>query len=100
MTLWQFSAREIKSRPGRAALTLISVVIGIAAIVSVAMSTITTRRAYDQIYQPLTGRAAVEVISEAGQEFDEGIVDVLAKFPDVQAAIPLLQRPTILYFDT
>lgn len=99
MTLWQFSAREIKSRPGRAALTLISVIIGVAAVVSVAMSTITTRRAYDQMYQTLTGRAAVEVYSETGQEFDESVVDELAKRPDVQAAIPILQRPTNLYYD-
>lgn len=99
MTLWQFSAREIKSRPGRAALTLISVVIGVAAVVSVAMSTITTRRAYDQMYQTLTGRAAVEVVSKAGQPFEDGIVDTLAERPDVQAAIPIIQQQTNLFYD-
>jgi putative ABC transport system permease protein len=99
MTLWQFTAREVKSRPGRAALTLFSVIIGVAAVVSVAMSTITTRHSYDKIYQTLTGRAAVEIYSETGQDFDEGIVDRLAERPDVRSAIPVVQRLTNLYYD-
>ena len=99
MTLWQFSAREIKARPGRAALTLFSVIIGVAAVVSVAISTIATGRAYDQMYQTLTGRAAVEVISKNGQEFDESVVDQLAERSDVLATIPLIQRPTKIYYD-
>jgi len=33
--LWKFTLREIKSRPGRAMLTLLSIVIGVAAVVAV-----------------------------------------------------------------
>jgi putative ABC transport system permease protein len=99
MTLWQFSAREIQSRPGRAALTLISIVIGVAAVVAVAMSTITTRRAYKEMYQTITGLAAVEIVSETGQEFDAQIVDELAKRSDIRAVVPLLQRVTVVYHD-
>ena len=97
MTLWQFSAREIKSRPGRAGLTLISVVIGVAAVVAVAMSVITTHDAYEEMYQTLTGRAAVEILSATGGGFDDAIVDELSKRADVQAVVPILQRITIVY---
>lgn len=45
MALWKFNAREIQSRPGRATLTLFSIVLGVAAVVSVTVATNTTRGA-------------------------------------------------------
>ena len=39
MTLWAFTVREIQRRPGRAALTLLSIVLGVAAVISVSLAT-------------------------------------------------------------
>ena len=35
MKMWQFSVRQISARPGRAVLTILSIVIGVAAVVAV-----------------------------------------------------------------
>jgi putative ABC transport system permease protein len=97
MRLWRYSAREIASRPARATLTLLSIVLGVAAVVSVAMATSATRRAYREMYTAMTGRAALEVASAVGGEFDESILEKLDAIPGIKAAVPVLQRPTVLY---
>ena len=74
MVLWKFTLRELKNRPGRATLTLLSIVIAVSAIVAVNVSSSTTRRAYEEMYSKLAGRAALEVIAEGGGAYDEGIV--------------------------
>ena len=96
MRLWTFTAREIKSRPGRAGLTLASIVIAVAAVVSVNLAATTTRRAYKDMYESLAGRAALEVVAEGGGPFEESTVDVLEKTPGVKAVAPLFQQPTVL----
>ena len=45
MILWKLTARELRRRPGRALLTLLSIAIGMAAVVSVSLGTATTRQA-------------------------------------------------------
>ncbi len=94
--LLRFSFREVVSRPGRATLTLLSIVIGVAAVVAVTIATQTTRRAYRQMFASVSGRAALEVEAEAGGGLDESLVDIVAQIPGVAAAVPLIQRPTVL----
>jgi len=96
--LLRFSIREVVSRPGRATLTLLSIVIGVAAVVAVTISTQTTRRAYRQMFASVSGKAALEVEAEAGGGLDEKLLDVVAQTPGVAAAVPLIQRPTVLIF--
>ena len=62
MILWKFTLREIKSRPGRATLTLLSIVIGVAAVVAVTVGTATTNQACQEMYASVAGRAALEVV--------------------------------------
>ena len=50
MILWKFTLREVKSRPGRATLTLLSIVIGVAAVVAVTVGTATTNQACQEMY--------------------------------------------------
>ena len=50
MILWKFTLREIKNRPGRATLTLLSIVIGVAAVVAVTVGTATTNQACQEMY--------------------------------------------------
>lgn len=97
--LWKYSLRAIRTRPGRATLTLLSVVIGVAAVVSVSIGTATTRRAYEEMFAAVTGRAALEVAAAGGGNFDQKVLQQVARVPGVRAAAPVLQRPTIMYTD-
>lgn len=97
MSLRRVTWREMGQRPGRALLTLLSIAIGIAAIVAVALGTATTRTAYRQMYQALAGRASLQVTAAGGGTFDGGLAAQLQSLPEVQAAVPSLQRLTVMY---
>jgi putative ABC transport system permease protein len=97
MTLWKLVAREIQRHPGRASLTVLSIVVGVAAVASVLLATGTARQAYREMYEALTGRASLEVVGAGGAGFDERVQLDVARVPEVQAAIPLVLRPTVLY---
>ncbi len=89
--------REIRKRPGRAALTLASVVIGVASVVAVTFTNQTTRKAFDQIYRSITGRAALEVSAPVGETIDESALAKVQQTPGVLVASPVIQRRTVLY---
>ena len=97
MILWKFTVREIKTRPGRATLTLLSIVISVAAVVAVTVSTATTNRASEEMYVNVAGRAALEVAAEDGGFFPGEVVDEVAKVPGVKAAVPTVQRLAVLH---
>ena len=71
MRLWKFTAREIRRRPGRATLTLLSITLGMAAIVAVNLGTATTRQAYKRMYAELSGRSALQVTAVGSALFPE-----------------------------
>ncbi|MGA2799232.1 MAG: ABC transporter permease, partial [Thermoguttaceae bacterium] len=98
MTLWTFTIRQWKSRPGRAILTLASVVIGVAAVLSVATVTTSTRRAYMNLDQSIAGRATLEISTQGAGGFDERYAILLKRVPGIETLEPLLERSTILYF--
>src|SRR5437588_5363947 len=97
MVNWKFAWREVRMRPSRAILTLLSIVIGVAAVVAVTIASGTTGRAFDQIYQTVAGKAQLEIAAPIGSSFKEEIVPEVRKLPQVQAVAPLLKRNTILY---
>lgn len=97
MTRWTFTIREVGSRPGRAILTLLSVVLGVAAVVAITTASGATRRAYDDMYRSMAGRASLEVVNAGGGAYDEEIAATISALPGVEAAVPVLQRPTIIY---
>lgn len=99
MPLRRVTWREMGRRPGRALLTVLSIAIGVAAVVAVALGTATTRNAYRQMYQALAGRAALQVTAAGGTTFDEELCDKIQQVPGVQLAVPSLQRMTILYVE-
>jgi putative ABC transport system permease protein len=100
MVLWKFTLRELKNRPGRATLTLLSIVIAVSAIVAVNVSSSTTRRAYEEMYSKLAGRAALEVIAEGGGAYDEGIVAKLEEVAGVKTAVPIFRGHAKLFRKT
>ncbi len=98
MFLWKFTLREIRNRPGRATLTLLSIVIGVAAMVAVDIGTTTTHLAYQNMYEGMAGRAAFEVVAEDGSFFPEDIVQRIGQVPGVKTAVPSVQKVSILWF--
>jgi putative ABC transport system permease protein len=98
MILWKFTFREIKSRPGRATLTLLSIVIGVAAVVAVTVGTATTNEAFKEMYASVAGRAAFEVVAAGESSFDENVLAGIEKVPGVKVASPTVQRATALRF--
>ncbi len=88
----------MRHRPGRAVLTLLSIAIGMAAIVAVSLGTATTQQAYRRMYEELAGRAALQVTAQGGGGFEEGLAARLRQVAGVQAAVPSVQRLTVLRF--
>jgi putative ABC transport system permease protein len=97
MLLRRLILRHVVSRPGRALLTLSSVVIGVAAVVAVTIAAKTTDQAYREMFAAVAGRAALEVAPQDGGSFDESLADAIATVPGVQTVAPILQRPRIVY---
>jgi putative ABC transport system permease protein len=97
MISWSYALRELGRRRGRSLLSLLSVVIAVAAIVAVTSATATTRRAYQQVFQALAGRADLEVVARGGGRFDQSVADAVRPLPGVRAVVPLFHRATIIY---
>jgi putative ABC transport system permease protein len=96
MALLKFSLRELTSRPVRVTLTVLSIVIGVAAVVSVSIATKTTRAAHERMFSAVSGRAALEVVAEGGGSFSTSVASELDQLPGTQA-VPLIRRFTIVY---
>jgi putative ABC transport system permease protein len=82
----------MQQRPGRTILTMLSIVIGVAAAVAVGLGTATTRNAYKQMFAMVTGRTTLEVDAPGGSGFDADLFDKIAAVQGVAAAAPLLDR--------
>ncbi len=94
MVLWKFTFREMKSRPGRATLTLLSIVIGVAAVVAVTVGTATTKQAFQEMYASVAGKAAVEVVAAGDGFFGSDVLAKIEQTPGVKAAVPSIQKLT------
>ncbi len=97
MISWSYALHELGRRRGRSLLSLLSVVIAVAAIVAVTSATATTRRAYQQVFQALAGRADLEVVARGGGRFDQSVAGAVRSLPNVRAVVPLFHRATIIY---
>jgi putative ABC transport system permease protein len=88
----RYSLRSMRQRPGRTILTVLSIVIGVAATVAVTLVTHTTRSAYDLMFATVRGKAALEVSSSAAQLIEESLVEKIVTAPGVEAVAPVIQR--------
>ncbi|MCS7304580.1 MAG: FtsX-like permease family protein [Thermoguttaceae bacterium] len=98
MVLWKFTVRGMWSRPGRTALTFLSLTIGVAIVVAVSIARQTTRAAYKQMFASLSGGAALEVVADGGGTFDLSLLEQIDRTKGVQAAVPVLQQFTVIRF--
>lgn len=98
MALGTFSVREALSRPLRALLTLMSVTIGVGAVVAVLLSTSTTRQAQSEMLKAVTGDAQLEIVAGAGGTFDDRIISAIRENEGVDVAAPSITRYAAIYF--
>lgn len=96
MSLRRYTARAMLLRPGRTILTLLSIVIGVAAAVAIDLGTATTRESYQKMFATVTGKATLEITAAGGVNFDQKFLDIAAKTPGVTAASPIVEKPTSL----
>ena len=96
MSLKKFSWRSMWRRPGRTILTVASIVIGVAAVVSVTITTTTTRNAYKLMASLVSGKADLVVEGEAETPFSSALLEQVAAVPGVQAAVPVFSQLSVM----
>jgi putative ABC transport system permease protein len=92
LSLRRYTFRAMQQRPGRTILTMLSIVIGVAAAVAVGLGTATTRNAYKQMFAMVTGRATLEIDGKGGAAFDGTVLEKIQTVDGVVAASPVLDR--------
>ena len=91
MKLLGYSIREILRRPGRTSLTLLGIAIGVAAIVAISTTINTTRGAYRELFESITGRASLEVVADGSGGFDLALTEPLMKVDGIASIVPAIQ---------
>ena len=97
MFYFRQALRHIRARPGRALLTTLSIVLAVAAVVAVSLTTRTTRRAFDDIFRSIAGQADLEVSAGLGTTMDASLLPTVSSAAGVKVASPLIQRYTVMY---
>lgn len=92
MPLGKLSRREIQSRPLRSLLTLLSIVIGVSAIVATSLASSSARLAQIAMVSAVTGNASLEIQSVGGASFDGKPLEAVLKIPGVKVASPVMKR--------
>ena len=73
-------------------LTLLSIVIGVASVVSISLSTSAARVAQRTLVKAVSGKASLEIQAEGGAAFDESLQSKLREIPDIELLSPSLRR--------
>jgi putative ABC transport system permease protein len=92
MSLSRYTSRAMRERPGRTILTLLSIVIGVAAAVAIDVSREATRETYRLMLAAVTGKATLEVSASGGVAFDEKLLSKVEATQGVIAAAPLIEK--------
>jgi len=99
MKLWDLSFQELKLRPGRTLLTMLSIVIGVTALVAVGMAVNTARSTFDRMVQSLAGAADLRIEARSGGRFAQTVLDKIEKLPGVEEVVPFLRQNGQMYTD-
>ena len=92
MPLKRLSIREIRSRPARSLLTLLSIVIGVSAIVATYLASDSAQLAQIAMVRAVTGNASLEIEAVGGASFEGKPLEPVAKLPGIKIASPILRR--------
>jgi putative ABC transport system permease protein len=77
-------------------LTLLGIVIGVAASVAITVTVQTTRRAHREMFEALTGRASLEVVAQGQGGFDPEAAARIKRLSGVKQVVPAIQIPGVL----
>ena len=88
---------EVRSHPLRTLLTLLSVAIGVGAVVAISCASSSARLAFSHLHESLTGKVDFEIVAADGSRFDAATVAGIQRTDGVGQVVPLLRRTTILY---
>lgn len=98
MTPLQWLAwRQWKLRPWRAALSVLSVAIAVAAMLGTSIARSMVHEAYDAIARAVNGQPTLDLVAEQGGRFSPNALPT-GSVPGVKGVVPLLFRGTILRF--
>ena len=92
MPLRRLSIREIRSRPARSLLTLLSIVGGVSAIVATYLASDSAQLAQIALVRAVTGNASLEIEAVGGASFEGRPLEAIASIPGVAVASPVLRR--------
>jgi putative ABC transport system permease protein len=88
---------EVRRHPLRTLLTLLSVAIGVGAVVAVHCASSAARKSFAGLHESLTGKVDWEVVAVDGSRFAVASVATLGEVDGVAQAVRVLRRATILY---
>jgi putative ABC transport system permease protein len=91
MNLWTYNLREVQRRPGRTALTLLGIALGLATVVATRLSVHTVDRAYRDLFEGVSGRAALEITAKGQGGFAAESVTALDRVRGVRGIVPRIQ---------
>jgi putative ABC transport system permease protein len=90
--------RNLRSRKGRTALTLLGIVLGVAVVLAIQITNQTTLDSLHQVFDRATGKASLMVVpsSQDGQELGKDLLVDIEKVQGIQVASPSVQVRTLL----
>ena len=95
--LRRFSRRHMYTRPLRTLLTLVSIVLGVAAISAVEMLSVSIREASHSLFVTVAGRAALVVQAAADAPLPDTLVKQIAGVEGVTAAVPVIHGNVTIF---
>ena len=96
MIPWSFCWNNIRLRPVRTLLTILSIAGGVAAVVAVLQSAAATRHQLDSLHETLASKVAMEIVAEDASAFSLSELPPVEQQPGVQAAIPVFRVFAVL----
>jgi len=98
MIPWSFCWNNIRLRPLRILLTVLSIAGGVAAVVAVLQSTAVTRGQLASLHETLSSRMAMEIVAVDGSTFTLQDLATWEQVPGIQAAVPVHRVFALMYF--
>ncbi len=97
MIPWSYCWNNIRLRPLRILLTVLSIAGGVAAVVAVLQATAATRDQLAGLHETLASRSAMEVVAADASAFSLQDVSSLNEMPGIEAAIPVHRVFALIY---
>jgi len=83
--------KHVRAGFGRAALSVLAVMVGVALVVAVQIMNAATLDSFLDVVEAVGGRAALTISAPDGATFDEGIASAVKQVAGVKLAVPLVQ---------